>query len=536
MVVLAWLFFAASSGDALADFSKGPYIQFPAPDTVTIIWEGSTDHPAAVDFGPGASFDRRIEGVQPTPMKSETSDARGTTTYYLYKTSITGLQPGAVYSYRAEAAGAQSRKQTFRTLDPGAGHTRFIVYGDSRSDPRMHMALTRNFARHAPEFILHTGDLVARGKDYSLWSREFFIPTADIIDHLPFFSVIGNHEQDGTNYLNYFDLPGKELWYSFDSGPVHVLALDFRYSKSTDEQYRYAREDLKRSTAPWKIVIVHTPMFNIGGHASNWGHDAYLPLFHEAKVDLVLSGHSHLYERFRPLVSRRSRSNWAITHITTGGGGAGLHTTMRHPALVVQETTNHFMRFEATLDTLRGVAIRVDGSIIDHFELSKPGGKQTANFLSSAYPEESLNLYFPAIAALTAKIGGIPTPAQSVDVQFTVLPMKNSTSPARLEVSLAPDSARFYELPGGPLRITTPLPGHTNVFLTKIRATGQSPITEKSKELLPPVVFQAEVRSAQGATLSYGGKGRLAELTKPVPAPARSDAIPVRSPKHAGRH
>ena len=59
---------------------------------------------------------------------------------------------------------------------------RFVAYGDSRSVPAVHAMLTRRYNKHSPDFILHTGDLVARGKDYALWSREFFGPAAGVID------------------------------------------------------------------------------------------------------------------------------------------------------------------------------------------------------------------------------------------------------------------------------------------------------------------------------------------------------------------
>jgi predicted phosphodiesterase len=302
---------AAGSGETPATpFSKGPYIQFPAPGRVTIMWESTTNIPGSVRLGPGLTPDQQLRPVIPMEKRSQTSvtgtnstaTSQKQVTFYLYKASFSDLSPGSVYSYSVELQGFQSPPRHFRTLDPRVEKTRFIVYGDSRSDPKMHTALTAQFAQYEPDFILHTGDLVARGTDYRLWSREFFTPAASFLDHVPFFSVIGNHEQDGTNYLNYFDLPGNKLWYSFDAGPVHVLALDFRFEKAGQAQFKFARKDLFASRAPWKLVVLHTPVYNIGGHASDWGHAAYLPLFHEAKVDMVLAGHSHMYERFRPLV------------------------------------------------------------------------------------------------------------------------------------------------------------------------------------------------------------------------------------------
>lgn len=510
-------------------FSKGPYIQFPTPGTVTILWEGASPDAGSVRLLSDGMPERTSEKIVPVEKRSQTSGQKSSTnaTFYLYKASFTGLKPATRYSYSVELQGTQTPIRQFRTLDSEATQTRFIVYGDSRSDPKKHAALTEKFEAYSPDFILHTGDLVAKGQDYSLWSREFFGPTANVIDHIPFFSVIGNHEQDGTNYLNYFDLPGNKLWYSFDVGPVHILALDFRSDKRTQQQFEFARQDLLNSRATWKIVTLHTPVYNIGGHASDWGHADYLPLFHATKVDIILAGHSHMYERFRPLAPKKSKSNWCITHITTGGGGASLHTALAHPALVTQETTNHFMVFEATPGTLRGTAIRVDGSLIDTFEIKKSSGRLNQEYLTQAYTEESLNLFYETIPMLVARAGGLPTASSPADIQFRVPARSDSASRAKLEISLTPEASSAYELIDGPLRVTTAARGKTNIVWAKVRSIGSTPIRENSsRELTPALAFQARVKAPEGETLAYGAKTRVASLVPTPPTKPQADTSP----------
>lgn len=533
-VGLANIYIASAAGP----FSKGPYIQFPAPGEVTIMWEGAQEAPGTVRFGVGEQLNHTVGPVLPERKQSHTSKTSvlksTNAVYYLYKAVLTGLSPATEYSYSVELNGTTIPARKFRTLDPHARSTSFIVYGDSRSDPKKHLAVTRNFARYNPEFILHTGDLVAKGTDYSLWSTEFFTPTAEVIDHIPFFSVIGNHEQDGTNYLNYFDLPGNKLWYSLDVGPVHVLALDFRYEKATHEQFAFAQADLLGCRAPWKIVILHTPVYNLGGHASAWGHAAYLPLFHQAQVDLVLSGHSHMYERFRPVVRPDEKVSWPITHITTGGGGANLHTALAHPALFSQETTNHFMVFEATANALKGRAIRIDGSLIDAFEIRKSAGRLDPAYVAQAYDEKALNLFYEGAPALTPKVAAVPTPSDPVDLQFVISPRKKA-SIAKFEITLTPEAARYYELIGAPLKATTPRAGKTNVVWAKVRSTGQTNVVQNSsKELVPALAFQARIKAREGSTLTYGTKAKVVKLEPPPPATSSSPDNPVlRSPKWA---
>jgi acid phosphatase type 7 len=495
---------------------KGPYIQFPSAGNVVVMWEALSNLSGVVRYGEGEAPDRTVANVHAQVMKATVPAAAGKTNgpttreFYVYEAALRELKPGTTYSYRVELGGMQTPVYHFKTFIPGVERTRFIVYGDTRSDPPAHTALAKRFRAQDPDFILHTGDLVAKGRDYSLWGKEFFTPMAGVINELPFFSVLGNHEEDGTNYLAYFHLPGNELWYSFDVGPVHILALDFQYQASTNEQFRFAEQDLTRSRAPWKLVVLHTPLFNIGGHASDWGQTNYLPLFHRTKVDLVLSGHSHLYERFRPLAPRNEKK-WAITHVTTGGGGANLHRSFDHPALVVRETVRHYMVFEATRDKLEGEAIRADGSVLDRFELTKSRGRMSLQYLAQVYPEELLATFYDALPSLNGSAVSAPGTNEPAKVVLKTLPLTRTHGAATLEISLAPDSAPYYEMDNGPTRTATPAAGQTNqVVWTSVRSTGRKAVTTKSDgELVPPLIFMAKVRSSEGETLSYGSPCRV---------------------------
>ncbi|MBI2926163.1 MAG: metallophosphoesterase [Verrucomicrobia bacterium] len=403
------------------------------------------------------------------------------------------------------------RKQ-FRTFGAHPNAVRFIAYGDTRTNPKTHAAVAANFKRHTPEFILHTGDLVNDGRRYTEWGREFFGPLADVIDEIPILPAVGNHEQDGLNYLHYLHLPGKERWYAYDVGPVHVLSLDYRFAKKSQEQFAFARHDLVNSRAPWKIVFLHYPVFNIGGHGTGWGHDSYLPLFHQTKVDLVLAGHSHIYERFRPVAPRRGAEAWPITFITTGGGGAPLYAAYTHPALASRVATNHFLLIEATPTTLKGRAITTNDTVFDAFELTKSGGLPSPEYIAQVYPEETLKLSFEVSSSLTAELASVPTTNSPAQVMFTLRRPKSAKVPVELEIGLTPDSAVNYEIEGGPPRVTIPLAAKSNQALwASVRATGKRTITAEGKDkvLAPPLIFQAKIIAAGEETFAYGQKCKV---------------------------
>lgn len=535
---------ALSDSERTALFSKGPYIQADGPDEMTVMWESPTNIPGAVYYGLTSQMDQELGNVWPFQMTGVSTVSRTNVTtvlktnrlsttrvqvlpvlktnytaisvtnqFFVYEATLRNLKPGTRYSYSVGLDGARTAVRQFRTLNPSAAKARFIAYGDSRTNPSTHRRLARQFRALNPDFILHTGDLVAKGKDYGLWSKEYFLPLAGVIDEVPLFSVLGNHEQDGTNYLAYFHLPGNELWYSLDQGPVHILALDFRSEKASEAQFRFARNDLMESRAPWKIVMIHYPVFNIGGHATGWGHASYLPLFHEAKVDMVLAGHSHIYERFRPIAPDGEPGAWAITHITTGGGGAPLYTSLSHPALAARSPTNHFMVFEATREKLTAKTIQLNGGIIDRFELSKPNGRQPAPYLSEIYPEQSLRLFFEIAPSLAGRVAALPKTNAPANVMLTLVPRKAPLAPADMEITLAPDSAPFYELSGGLVHAVTPPVGVTNrVVWLKVRATGKKRISENSDLVLsPPLVFQARVQAGDYSTVAYGARSRRSQ-------------------------
>lgn len=512
--------------------TKGPYVQVFGPTNASVFWESPTNHPATLHYGREGALEQTVEAAAPlrlqgvstiprtnlvivqtnslTFTKTNVTSELSTNVYYLYETVLPRLAPGGSYAYAVELRGARTPVRRFTLLDPGADAIRLVAYGDSRSDPRMHAKLVRRMRAWSPDLVLHTGDLVARGQDYGLWSKEFFDPAGDLIAEVPFFSVLGNHEQDGTNYLAYFHLPGQERWYSFDAGPVHVLALDFHYEKASAAQFQFARDDLLASRAPWKIVFLHYPVFNIGGHMTAWGHKDYLPLFHQAKVDLVLAGHSHLYERFRPVASRAAQDVWPITCITTGGGGASLYPSFDHPALLAQDSANHFVQFQITRDQLKAEAVRVDGRIIDRFGWKKTDGRLPAEYLAQLYPEESLKLVFEVIPSLSGRTERLPTTTEPTTVLLTLAPRKDAAPPAELEIRLAPSSAPYYTLENGPLQTVTPPQGVTNqVIRAVVRATGKKKITgAKGQDLSPALVFQADVKAADGQTVAYGSRTR----------------------------
>ncbi len=119
----------------------------------------------------------------------------------------------------------------------------------------------------------------------------------------------GNHDFNTPGAGPYFDYfgakagPDRRGWYSFDFGGWHFISLNGVADVGRgSEQYRWVEADLAQSRdALCTIAVLHYPAFNSGG---NYGSVlAMRPMFdllQSAGVEMLLSGHEHIYERFAP--------------------------------------------------------------------------------------------------------------------------------------------------------------------------------------------------------------------------------------------
>jgi len=389
---------------------KQPYVQNPSPTAITIVYEADTPGQGTVRYTTGRHFDQ----TAPAELFQKIQHDKGAT--YLYRARIESLRPATQYKYRVvhEPQGqspARSRIAWFQTWPDGPEPITFIAYGDSRTSPETHAVIAHQFEPYHPAFILHTGDAIGSADPYDQWEVQFFEPLEATIGETPIFFARGNHDGSAEDMLRWFETPGGRTWYSFTCGPVHVAVLDCYVN--TSEFRDWLDRDLAQSQAPWKIVMYHEPTFDFGGHLSHWGRDL-LPIFAKHRVDVVLAGHSHLYERFVPLRLTGS-SDHATTFITTGGGGAGLYPIAPHPLLVKAESTHHYCVFEADSNRLAMRALTPRGQEIDRFTITKAGGQSDEYAPPPAKPVEAAIMAQGIIEAETGAAPADPAPAKSVD-------------------------------------------------------------------------------------------------------------------------
>lgn len=382
------------SGCRPADFVVEPYLQNPGSSEMSILWVTSRPEPVELHYGPGDTLDRRA--TTPVPQlidashhqPSDSVPAPAADPLCLYKVRLTGLTPGTRYRYQV-SAGAIHAGGTFRTLPDKPEPFTFAAYGDSRSgvDNHRRLALAMAADAHQPAFILHTGDMTSGGF-YSRYRSEFFAPLAGVINHIPLLPVPGNHERDAAAYLSLFAFPGTNRWYAFDCANAHFAGLDSTADRQTEKRMRdWLEADLAATKAEWKIVFCHYPSYDSGRHHSEWGRESFVPLFRRHRVDLVIAGHSHGYQRTHPLFKPGENEAAPITYLIAAGGGAPLHDVDASPRLAASARKYHFVSVTINGSILKGRVIDWEGNQIDAFQIAKVNGAFDPAYLTESIPE-----------------------------------------------------------------------------------------------------------------------------------------------------
>ena len=371
------------------DILFGPYVNNVDQHSAKVLWVTAAEMDSAVHLlaSPGGAADASGVEVRESAIEGRPE--------VLHTAALTGLSPGVAYQYVVSCR-RDSVRGRFQTA-PGTESrqaVRFVVYGDTRSHPDRHRQVAEAIKRELPlGFVLHVGDLVKDGTRWDDWRRDFFDPTWDLFSQTALWPVRGNHEKHAVLYRELFDLPGKEFYYSFDFGNLHIVVLDcYSHEDLADgrgpdrnlagpEMLRWLKADLASSKAEWTVVGYHVPTFNIGGHGSTWGRDDVLPILEQHGVDVVVCGHSHLYERFKPIGPKGGKP---IIHVVTGGGGATLRRTLPSPILAVAASKPHYCLFTVEGKRLTMQAKTPGGKVIDAFELVKSDGVYQRTIMAKA--------------------------------------------------------------------------------------------------------------------------------------------------------
>jgi acid phosphatase type 7 len=290
----------------------------------------------------------------------------------------------------------------------------FYGYGDTRPEflnlPVEHNAVLSALLSDMNQdpdqrqtLLVHIGDYVYNGLNEFMWDLHQFNPDPQFnaiyaaFANLPFMGVLGNHEaydaytvkQVTFNYQNIGELfrkyypyryPNKKHFnYSFDYGPIHFVIIDtWTYQgvpaqeQTIDkEQEDWLRRDLRASQKPWKIAMLHTPIWQcLEGIPTMQAQ--LTPILKDGGVHLVLQGHQHYYSH-----AETEGPYAGMTYLTLGGGGADLiaekscvaEANKTWPPKAVFEKY-FFARFDISGDSMTVTVKATDGTVIETFQIT----------------------------------------------------------------------------------------------------------------------------------------------------------------------
>jgi acid phosphatase type 7 len=191
----------------------------------------------------------------------------------------------------------------------------------------------------------------------------------------------GNHEHaifGAAAYYEYFGKsagPPQKGYYSYELGEWHVIALNSEIvvngvftAIERQAQLDWLADDLKANKKKCTVAYWHHPRFSSGWHGSDRRIEVLWGLLYDGGADLILNGHDHHYERFRPMSpAGLEDSTRGIVQILAGTGGGelrGLNPLVANSAAQVQ---GHFGVLKLTLgaEEWRSAFLGTNGRVYD---------------------------------------------------------------------------------------------------------------------------------------------------------------------------
>ncbi len=351
--------------------------------TITVTWQSIEEGESSIVLYDKVSREENITNYSNSAEGSAHTfpGASG----FIHDVELKDLEPETTYYFVCGSEDSWSSEKAFQTAPVGRRNIKFLVGGDSRTNPLDRDLVSSSMRMFNPSFVLFSGDLVNDGTVQEEWDSFF----SHIDEHwegdngleIPIVPVLGNHEKNAINYFEQFALPGNEEWFSFDWGPdLHIIALNSEASlEGIETQTEWLKEDLaEHADFPWIIVLLHR---NILPSYHDWWLTAinrWVPIWDTYGVDLVVTGHSHNYMRSNPVNLTKSLEevmpsySEGILYISSGGWGAPLYETREGWWVGYTESLLHFTLIDLYANgTLHVQAKDVDGATFDEVQIYK---------------------------------------------------------------------------------------------------------------------------------------------------------------------
>jgi predicted phosphodiesterase len=242
------------------------------------------------------------------------------------------------------------------------GSVRFLVIGDTGTGDALEYAVGKEIALYYRQFqfpfAIMLGDNIYGSERPQDFDNKFIKPYRPLLDaKVEFNATLGNHDDPNQRFYKPFNFGGNR-YRTFKKGNVRFFVLDSNYLDP--DQLKWLEKELSASGSDWKIAYFHHPLYTTASRGPELEVRTVLePLFLKYGVDVVFSGHEHVYERLKPQKG---------IYYFTEGGAAKLRNGDTHPGPLTEVTFDKdrsFMLVEIAGDNLYFQTISRTGTTVD---------------------------------------------------------------------------------------------------------------------------------------------------------------------------
>lgn len=318
--------------EKVVKITRAPYVQLATESSQVVVWRTDGEIKPVVRIG------RSMDELDLPEVKilvkrglhlSPAGAPKGTVQYEAY---ITDLTPDTTYYYalyHGDQRVTPSDKSYHFKTHPKIGAktpTKFWIVGDSgtggREQKLVHEGMKKYQGGEKLDGYLHVGDMAYGSGTDKEFSNKFFPMYDETLRNTVCWASMGNHEGKSSSgetgigpYYDAYVLPsmaeaggvpsGTETYYSFDYANVHFICLNSHDldRSPTAAMAQWLKADLEKTKADWLVAFFHHPPYTKGSHDSDKEEqliemrENIMPILESGGVDVVFSGHSHIYER-----------------------------------------------------------------------------------------------------------------------------------------------------------------------------------------------------------------------------------------------
>ena len=471
--------------NATALLTRGPYMNSALQSGITIRWRTDVATNSKVSYGTSAGS-----------LTQSVTDNTSTTEHII---TLTGLTTNTLFYYSIGSTTQTLQGDVnnyFKTM-PTVGSTqkiRVLAMGDMGNNSTNQVNVRNayqsfNGTNYTDAWILLGDNAYNSGTDLEYQTNFFNIYQGSLTKNHVLWPAPGNHDYANSTarqadhlipYYDMFTLPsagqaggvasGTEAFYSYNYGNIHFVALDSygwetgntRLYDTLGLQVTWLKQDLAANTQPWTIAYFHHPPYTKGSHNSDTEtelinmRERVVRILERYKVDLVLNGHSHSYERsylinghyglentFNPSTHALSTSSAkyngtvnsctyikngadvlnGIVYAVVGSAGqlGGTTTGYPHDAMYYSDVTNGgTLFFEVEDNRLDAKWICADGVIRDNFTIMKDVNKTTNLSIPTGTPSQLSASWIGNYSWSTGETTRTITVSPTINTTYTV--------------------------------------------------------------------------------------------------------------------